>query len=119
MYAHGGVQIRVEGITERDEIGELAKLATALGLRVEIVPPNEAVEEGRDNSVAFLEHRSPDRWLTDLAAGVVAVEAVTRDVAVDTVLEQVRKKFETWHFGPLDRKPSDNRPFGAGHVEGQ
>jgi len=119
MHAQGGAQIRVEGIRERSDVAEVAKLATALGFRVEIVPPSEAAEEGQISIVAFLGHRSADRWLTDLAAGVVAVEAVTRDLAVDTVLEQVRTKFEDWHFGPLDTKPSDNRPFGAGHVEGQ
>lgn len=118
MHAQGGAQIRVEGISERDEVGELAKLATFLGYRLELIPPTEAAEAGSDSTVAFLGHKLTDRWLTDLAASVVAVESVTRDLAVDTVLEQVRKKIEGWHFGPMDRKPSDNRPFGAGHVEG-
>lgn len=28
------------------------------------------------------------------------------------------QKIDGWHFGPMDRKPSATRPFGAGHVEG-
>lgn len=70
MYAQGGARIRVEGISERDQVGT-GQAGYALGYRLEIIPPTEAAEAGGDSTVAFLGHRSPDRWLTDLAASLV------------------------------------------------
>ena len=118
MHSRGRVEFNVEGFTDAEDPAELSKLAMKLGLRFVLDPrPVDGDKPWAGGQLASVPGEGV--WLEEIAFQVIAVESVTRDVPVDQVIEHVRKLFERRHFGPLDKKPSDNRPFGSGHVEGQ
>lgn len=113
MHATGGAQIRIVGSMTPDELGELAKVARRLGFGLEVPVDNE-------DYLAFLRHPGADFTLPTLAAYLVALSAQTEDESIESVLKQLSIIIDKrLHFGPQDKKPSDNRPHGSGHVEGQ
>lgn len=110
----GGMTIKVQGLTERVEIGELAKLATFLGCNVHIEAGERGVSTPDTRATLYHDTEHTDLELTSLAASVICSDALVRDRSVDDVLADVRRRIEQWHFGDLSKRPSDNRPLGAG-----
>lgn len=97
----------VDLIGARSEIAELAKYSTVIGARAEIVVDRMTIQTIDDPG--FLETSIRD---------LVVLSALVNDQSPRDVLDGLARAIGAMHM-PMDKKPSDVRGLGEGHVEGQ
>jgi hypothetical protein len=106
-------QAKIDLIATREELGQLAILGAFLARDVLIT----ATEEERDHGSQVAITSRGERFIEEEIASLVAICGVVRDQSVDQVLDEVRRLLKQWTY-PVEGKPSDNRPFGAGLDDG-
>lgn len=112
MRARARSRVEVDLIGTAEELGELAKLGQKLGRDTLITQSNEERVPGPN---VVLTNRD-DLFLSEEIAMLVAVECVTQDVSLAHVLADVERQLKDILF-PVDKKPSDARAIGSGHVD--
>lgn len=108
MRAESLGAIRVDLIGTKSEIGELAKLAVPLGYVLDVRPS----EDMKDTAVATF-RREHWTFLENELAAMVVLQAVSRDVAPDTILAEVGKRVARLGM-QMTTRPSDTRAIGEG-----
>jgi hypothetical protein len=101
--------VKVDLIQTREKLGQLAILGAFLARDILITAADEDQPGG--SQVVF--HSRDDQFLESEIAALVAICGVARDEPVEKLLVEVRRLLEKWGY-PLEGKPSDARPFGAG-----
>ncbi len=101
--------VNADLIRTPQELAQIAILGAFLHRDILITASQE--DEVAGTRVAI---RSRDEELLDSEiARLVAISSTVRDQSVDEVLTEVRRQLQRWGY-PMEGKPSDNRPFGAG-----
>ncbi len=111
MRSRARSTVTVDHVNLAEDTAELAKLGPKMGRNVSIV----ADEESPGALVILLQSRE-DKYLIEEISSLVAIHSVAADESVDSLLAQVRAQIVSWHH-PVDKKPSDARPIGSGHVD--